>query len=116
MLETEQAVITMPLLVGLDGRKKMSKSADNYIAFTDSPKDMFGKIMSISDETMWTYYQLLLEKAPSEIEALKEHPMHNKTAGIGAGQFHHGFGQTSFADFEQVFPNTVPEDLPTLAE
>ena len=62
----------MPLLVGLDGHKKMSKSADNYIAFTDSPKDMFGKIMSISDETMWTYYQLLLEKAPSEIAALKK--------------------------------------------
>ena len=52
----EQAVITMPLLVGLDGVKKMSKSQDNYIAFTDSPKDMFGKVMSISDDTMWTYY------------------------------------------------------------
>ena len=57
----EQAVITMPLLVGLDGSKKMSKSADNFIAFTDNAKEMFGKIMSISDDTMWDYYRLLLE-------------------------------------------------------
>ena len=55
-----QAVLTMPLLVGLDGSKKMSKSYDNYIAFNDSSKDIFGKTMSISDETMWDYYKLLL--------------------------------------------------------
>ena len=57
-----QAVITLPLLVGLDGSKKMSKSYDNYIAFNDSAKDMFGKTMSISDEVMWDYYRLLLLK------------------------------------------------------
>lgn len=116
--KTEQAVITMPLLVGLDGHKKMSKSADNYIAFTDSPKDMFGKIMSISDETMWTYYQLLLEKVPSEIEALKkDHPMHNKKrlASALVGQFHSmDLAKQALADFEQVFSkHQVPEDLPT---
>ena len=75
----EQAVITMPLLIGLDGTKKMSKSADNYIAFTDSPKEMFGKIMSISDDTMWTYYQLLLEFDVAKITKLKAgHPMDAK--------------------------------------
>ena len=118
--KTEQAVITMPLLVGLDGHKKMSKSADNYIAFTDSPKDMFGKIMSISDETMWTYYQLLLEKAPSEIAALKkEHPMHNKKrlASALVSQFHSmDLAKQALADFEQVFSkHQVPEDLPTFS-
>ena len=57
----------------------MSKSADNYIAFTDSPKDMFGKIMSIDDTTMWTYHQLLLETSEASIEAMKqEHPMQIK--------------------------------------
>ena len=72
----EQSVITMPLLVGLDGSMKMSKSADNYIAFTDSPKEMFGKIMSIPDATMWDYYQLLLEFEAERIEKLKAgHPM-----------------------------------------
>ena len=58
----QQVVLTMPLLVGLDGSKKMSKSLDNYIAFNDKPKDIFGKTMSISDDTMWDYYRLLLTK------------------------------------------------------
>jgi tyrosyl-tRNA synthetase len=72
----EQIVITMPLLVGLDGVKKMSKSEDNYIAFNDSVKDMFGKIMSISDEAMWDYHRLLLLVPEARINELKnEHPM-----------------------------------------
>jgi tyrosyl-tRNA synthetase len=71
-----QAVFTLPLLVGLDGTKKMSKSYDNYIAFNDSPKDIFGKTMSISDEVMWDYYKLLLLKNAQEIQSLKSsHPM-----------------------------------------
>ena len=70
----EQAVITMPLLVGLDGVKKMSKSQDNYIAFTDSPKEMFGKIMSITDDTMWVYYQLLSNWSSRKIASLKLRP------------------------------------------
>ena len=74
-----QAVLTMPLLVGLDGSKKMSKSYDNYIAFNDSSKDIFGKTMSISDETMWDYYKLLLIRDTEEIEQLKKnHPMETK--------------------------------------
>ena len=54
-----QTVIMMPLLVGLDGVKKMSKSSNNYIGVTDAPNDMFGKIMSITDELMWNYFELL---------------------------------------------------------
>lgn len=74
-----QAVLTMPLLVGLDGSRKMSKSFDNYIAFNDKARDIFGKTMSISDETMWDYYRLLLLKSEDTIESLKQkHPMEMK--------------------------------------
>ena len=70
--QDEQAVITFPLLVGLDGVKKMSKSYNNYIGLTSSPKDKFGLIMSISDETMFNYFQVLLDKTDDEIEKMKE--------------------------------------------
>lgn len=74
-----QTVITMPLLVGLDGTKKMSKSYDNYIAFNDSPRDIYGKTMSIADDTMWDYFQLLLLKDNDFINGLKKHhPMEMK--------------------------------------
>ncbi len=114
----EQAVITMPLLIGLDGSKKMSKSADNYIAFTDSPKEMFGKIMSISDDTMWTYYQLLLEFDAAQIAKLKQdHPMAAKKrlAAALVGQFHSmKAGKHELEQFEQVFSkNKIPDDMPT---
>ena len=114
----EQAVITMPLLIGLDGSKKMSKSADNYIAFTDSPKEMFGKIMSISDDTMWTYYQLLLEFNAAQIAKLKQdHPMAAKKrlAAALVGQFHSmKAGKHELEQFEQVFSkNKIPDDMPT---
>lgn len=115
--EAEQAVITMPLLVGLDGSKKMSKSADNYIAFTDSPKEMFGKIMSISDDTMWTYYRLLLEFEDAKIEALKEdHPMDVKKhlAASLVGQFYSmNAGKHALEEFEAIFSkNKLPDDMP----
>jgi tyrosyl-tRNA synthetase len=114
----EQAVITMPLLVGLDGTKKMSKSADNFIAFTDSPKEMFGKIMSISDDTMWDYYRLLLELPADKIEKLKAgHPMDAKKhlASSLVGQFHSmQAGKHELEQFEQVFSkNKLPDDMPT---
>ena len=114
----EQAVITMPLLIGLDGTKKMSKSADNYIAFTDSSKDMFGKIMSISDDTMWDYYRLLLEASDEKIEKLKAgHPMDAKKhlASALVGQFHSmKAGKYELEQFEQVFSkNKIPDDMPT---
>jgi len=66
-----QCVLMMPLLEGLDGVKKMSKSADNYIGINDAPSDMFGKIMSISDVLMWRYYELLSFRPLSEVEQFK---------------------------------------------
>jgi len=57
--KSQQCVLTMPLLEGLDGVKKMSKSLNNYIGITDAPNDMFGKLMSVSDELMWRYFELL---------------------------------------------------------
>ncbi|MGF1725997.1 tyrosine--tRNA ligase [Photobacterium nomapromontoriensis] len=66
-----QVVLTMPLLVGLDGVKKMSKSAHNYIGVADAPNDMFGKIMSISDDLMWNYYELLSFRPIEQIEQFK---------------------------------------------
>ena len=114
----EQAVITMPLLVGLDGSKKMSKSADNFIAFTDNAKEMFGKIMSISDDTMWDYYRLLLELPEDKVENLKTgHPMESKKrlASSLVGQFHSmEAAKRELEQFEQVFSkNKLPDDMPT---
>lgn len=70
--QAQQVVLTMPLLVGLDGVKKMSKSANNYIGISDAPTEMFGKIMSISDELMWSYFELLSFRPLAEIESFKE--------------------------------------------
>lgn len=69
--KTPQTVITLPLLVGLDGVKKMSKSLGNYIGFNEDAINMFGKIMSISDDLMWNYFELLTDIPKSEIENRK---------------------------------------------
>jgi tyrosyl-tRNA synthetase len=66
-----QCILTMPLLVGLDGVEKMSKSKGNYVGITDPPQEMFGKLMSISDDLMWRYFELLSFRPMAEIEALK---------------------------------------------
>src|SRR6267154_2322898 len=80
-----QAILTMPILVGLDGQRKMSKSLGNYIGITEAPGEIFGKIMSIPDELMWSYYELLTDRTPQQIAALKQevaggklHPMDAK--------------------------------------
>ena len=75
-----QVVMTTPLLVGLDGSEKMSKSASNYVGITEPPGEMFGKLMSISDPLMWSYHELLTDLPLAEIEALK--------ARTGAGELH----------------------------
>lgn len=67
-----QCIITVPILEGLDGVKKMSKSYDNYIGVTESPREMFGKTMRISDELMMKYYELLTDKTVDEIEEMKD--------------------------------------------
>ena len=80
-----QVIMTMPLLEGLDGVQKMSKSLENYVGIDEAPAEMFGKLMSISDELMWRYYLLLTDATPQQIEKLKQeaasgkrHPMDMK--------------------------------------
>ena len=70
-IKKQQAVLMMPILEGLDGVQKMSKSLDNYIGVTEEPKDIYGKILSISDELMWRYYELLSQMPLSEVAQLK---------------------------------------------
>lgn len=118
--QSGQAVITMPLLVGLDGEKKMSKSYGNYIAFNDSPRDMFGKIMSVGDDTMWKYYQYLLLETPEQIERMKsEHPMKCKKnlACLMASRFFGAdVGRAELENFEKVFSkNEIPDEMPEFA-
>jgi tyrosyl-tRNA synthetase len=74
-----QIAILLPILEGLDGVRKMSKSLDNYVALEDTSVDMFGKLMSLSDSLMWRYYELLTDRSEGDIEALKNgHPMEAK--------------------------------------
>jgi tyrosyl-tRNA synthetase len=75
-----QVVMTTPLLVGLDGVEKMSKSAGNYVGILEPPNEMFGKVMSISDDLMWKYYELLTDLPVTEIDRLK--------SGVAAGTSH----------------------------
>ena len=77
-----QVVITVPILEGLDGVNKMSKSLDNYVGVDEAPEDMFGKIMSISDELMWRWFELLSFKSNDEIKSLKKQQQVEKTLEI----------------------------------
>jgi len=116
----QQSVLMMPILEGLDGVQKMSKSLNNYIGVTDEAFDMFGKVLSISDELMWRYYELLSSKSLKEIEEMKN--------GVNNGTLHpkvvkdnlaieivdrfHGVGQGEIAkqEFAKVF---AKKDIPT---
>jgi tyrosyl-tRNA synthetase len=97
----------MPLLVGLDGTRKMSKSYDDYIAFNDAAKDIFSKMMSISGEKMFVYYKFLLLKTDGEIEQLKRmHPIKCKKllADDLCAQFHgSNAAKCEREQFEKVF-------------
>ena len=118
----EQAVMMMPLLEGLDGVNKMSKSLGNYIGVTDTPSDMFGKVLSISDTLMWRYYELLSAKSLMEIDALKEgvktgqvHPKHAKEAiALEIVERYHGKESAleAQAEFNRVHAqHEIPTDL-----
>jgi len=108
-----QVVLTMPLLEGLDGVHKMSKSLGNYIAITDTPEDMFGKVMSISDTLMWRYYELLSDKDLAKIRTYQEqvqkgslHPMEvKKSLGAELVARFHGSDASAVAQnyFEKRF-------------
>ena len=114
-----QVVMTVPLLVGLDGVEKMSKSLGNYVGVTESPGVMFGKLMSLSDELMWTYYELLTDRTPAEIESLKAavasgavHPRRAKVdlAKAIISDFHSGEAAAEAeAEFDRIF---VKKEVP----
>jgi tyrosyl-tRNA synthetase len=119
-----QAVLTMPILVGLDGSRKMSKSLGNYVGITEAPNEMFGKMMSIPDELMWQYYELIADRTPQEIAALKDevssgklHPMDAKMrlATEVIADFHGQEAATKAADnFQRVFRDrSAPAESPT---
>jgi len=115
-----QAVLTMPLLVGLDGVRKMSKSYDNYIAFNDSAKDIFGKAMSLSDEAMWEYFHLLLNYSETQIKEMKQlHPMDAKKAlaeSLTSLFFDDSIAKSEREEFSKVFSKgKVPEEMPTFS-
>ncbi len=118
-----QVVVTMPILVGLDGQRKMSKSLGNYVGITESPDQMFGKLMSLSDETMWLYYELLTDMQSAEIRALrsmvesgKRHPMDAKmelAARIVADFHGAAAGKHAAEQFQRVFRERhAPEESP----
>ena len=117
-----QVVLTTPLLEGLDGVNKMSKSLDNYVAIADAPDDMFGKLMSISDALMWRYFDLLSFRPRAEIDRLRgdvkrgANPRDTKLllAGELVGRFH-GSGAAGAAErafMARFSEGRLPEDLP----
>ena len=119
-----QVVLTMPILEGLDGVQKMSKSLNNYVGIADAPDDMFGKIMSISDELMWRYFELLSFKPATEIEQWRRecsegaNPRNFKVAlGQEIVARFHGFqaAKTALESFEARFQRGVlPDDMPEI--
>ncbi len=115
-----QVCMTLPLLVGLDGKRKMSKSYGNYVGITEEPKSMFGKLMSISDELMWEYYLLLTDYTKREIEKIKSewHPMEAKKhlAELIVKRFHSQEEATKAREwFESTYSKRqFPEDAPLI--
>ena len=115
-----QIVMIMPLLAGLDGVEKMSKSVGNYIGVTDEPNDMFGKVMSIPDKLMANYFTLLTELPREEIDALLDpdqtHPRDAKVrlARLIVGEYHGpGAADAAAAEFDRVFSQRdLPSDVP----
>ena len=120
--QEQQCILTMPLLVGLDGVDKMSKSKNNYIGISEAPNDMFGKLMSISDELMWTYYDLLSFRPIEEIAALKaecaagRNPRDAKVALAQEiiARFHNqAAAKQALLDFEARFKQgALPDEMP----
>ena len=120
--KAQQAILTMPLLEGLDGVQKMSKSQKNYIGITDAPNDMFGKLMSISDDLMWRYFELLSFRPINEIEDFQQQTAEGKNPRdikfLLCEEIISRFHSTSDAarakqDFIQRFQkNAIPDDMP----
>ncbi|MGL4768124.1 MAG: tyrosine--tRNA ligase [Formosimonas sp.] len=118
-----QCILTMPLLVGLDGVDKMSKSKNNYIGITEAPNDMFGKVMSISDDMMWTWYDLLSFQSIEAIAALKNEVANGRNprdAKVALAQeivarFHSSTAaEQALAAFNHRAKGGVPDDVPSV--
>jgi len=118
----EQAVLMMPILEGLDGVQKMSKSLNNYIGITDAPKDIYGKTLSISDTLMWRYYDLLSQRSLEEIAQIKEdvangvlHPKkakENLALELTARFYNEESAKIAKREFDSVFKaNKIPTDI-----
>ena len=117
-----QCILTLPLLEGLDGVNKMSKSLDNYVGITEAPNDIFGKLMSISDELMWRYYTLLSFRPADEVAALKRECAEGRNprdAKVALAQeivarFHSpAAAEHALAEFEARFrQGALPESMP----
>jgi tyrosyl-tRNA synthetase len=118
-----QVCVTMPILVGLDGAKKMSKSLGNYVGITESPSEIFGKMMSIPDDLMWSYYELVTDRTPQEISALKNevaggklHPMDAKmklATEVVSGFHGTEAGKKAAENFQRVFRDReAPVEVP----
>jgi len=123
--QESQVCMTMPILVGTDGQRKMSKSLGNYVGITESPEQMFGKLMSISDELMWSYWELVTDRTESWIAEIRRtikegttHPMDVKMrlAQEIISQFHGRDAAKQAADnFQRVFRNReAPEEIPEI--
>ena len=122
--QKQQSIVMVPLLEGLDGVQKMSKSLNNYIGITDTPNEMFGKVMSISDDLMWRYYDLVSFRPLEEIAELKtrvesgENPRDIKImlAKEIIARFHDdAAAEGAHQDFIQRFQkNAIPDDMPEL--
>jgi tyrosyl-tRNA synthetase len=120
-----QCILTLPLLEGLDGVNKMSKSLDNYVGITEPPNEMFGKLMSISDELMWRYYELLSFRPLADIAALRRECSEGRNprdAKVALAQeivarFHsRAAAEHALAEFEARFKGgALPEDMPEVA-
>ena len=116
-----QCILTMPLLVGTDGVDKMSKSKNNYIGISEAPNEMFGKLMSISDELMWSYFTLLSFKPLADIAKMKEEVLAGRNPRdfkVALGQeivarFHNAAAaEKSLEDFNHRAKGGVPDDIP----
>ncbi len=122
--QEQQCILTMPLLEGLDGVEKMSKSKNNYIGITEAPNTMFGKLMSISDTMMWKYYDLLSFRSIAEIAALKaevEGGANPRDAKVALGKeivarFHSAqAADDALADFVNRSKGGIPDDVPEVS-
>jgi tyrosyl-tRNA synthetase len=120
--QESQVCMTMPILVGLDGQRKMSKSLGNYVGITEAPNEMFGKVMSMPDALMWSYYELVTDRTSDEIATLREeveggatHPMKAKARlaqEVISGFYNEEAAAKAAENFQRVFSDRqAPEEI-----